>query len=40
MSKNTSEHIEDWQSEHKEATEAYNEFVEEHGCFGDEYADA
>jgi hypothetical protein len=28
MSKKTSEHIEDWQSEHKEATEAYNEYAD------------
>ena len=26
-----------WASENKNAIKAYNDFVEEHGCFGDEY---
>ncbi|MDO3383481.1 type II toxin-antitoxin system CcdA family antitoxin [Gilvimarinus algae] len=26
-----------WQDEHKAAIKAYNEFVEKHGCFGDEF---
>ena len=26
-----------WAEENKNAIRAYNEFVEEHGCFGDEY---
>lgn len=26
-----------WASENKPAIQAYNEFVEEHGCFGDEF---
>ena len=26
-----------WKDEHKAAIKAYNEFVEEHGCFGDEF---
>jgi antitoxin CcdA len=26
-----------WKDEHKAAIRAYNEFVEEHGCFGDEF---
>lgn len=28
---------EKWVDENKNAIRAYNEFVEEHGCFGDEY---
>lgn len=26
-----------WKDEHKAAIKTYNEFVEEHGCFGDEF---
>ncbi len=26
-----------WAKENKKAIQAYNEFVEENGCFGDEY---
>jgi antitoxin CcdA len=26
-----------WKDEHKEGIKAYNEFVEEHGCFSDEF---
>lgn len=26
-----------WKDEHKAGIKAYNEFVEEHGCFGDEF---
>ena len=26
-----------WAEENKNAIRAYNEFVEDHGCFGDEY---
>lgn len=26
-----------WAEENKNAIRAYNKFVEEHGCFGDEY---
>jgi len=26
-----------WLKENKNAINAYNEFVDEHGCFGDEY---
>ncbi|MBF0263791.1 MAG: type II toxin-antitoxin system CcdA family antitoxin [Gammaproteobacteria bacterium] len=26
-----------WQEENKKAIKAYNDFVDEHGCFGDEY---
>ena len=26
-----------WKDEHKGGIKAYNEFVEEHGCFGDEF---
>lgn len=26
-----------WLKENKSAIKAYNEFVDEHGCFGDEY---
>ncbi|BFM05013.1 type II toxin-antitoxin system CcdA family antitoxin [Halioxenophilus aromaticivorans] len=26
-----------WAEENKNAIRAYNEFAEEHGCFGDEY---
>ena len=26
-----------WASENRYAIKAYNEFVEEHGCFGEEY---
>ena len=26
-----------WATENRKAIRAYNEFVEEHGCFGDEY---
>ena len=26
-----------WAEENKNAIKAYNEFVDEHGCFGDEY---
>lgn len=26
-----------WASENKNAIKAYNDFVDEHGCFGDEY---
>ena len=26
-----------WRDEHRAAIKAYNEFVEEHGCFGDEF---
>ncbi|MGV6816677.1 MAG: type II toxin-antitoxin system CcdA family antitoxin [Thiotrichales bacterium] len=28
---------EKWKSENKNAIQAYNEFVEEHGCFSDEF---
>ncbi len=28
---------EQWKQENKAAIAAYNEFVDEHGCFGDEY---
>ncbi len=28
---------EKWLKENKNAIKAYNEFVDEHGCFGDEY---
>ena len=28
---------EKWLTENKNAIKAYNEFVDEHGCFGDEY---
>ena len=28
---------EKWLKENRNAIKAYNEFVEEHGCFGDEY---
>ncbi|WP_286237560.1 type II toxin-antitoxin system CcdA family antitoxin [Neptuniibacter halophilus] len=28
---------EKWAQENKHAIKAYNEFVEEHGCFGDEF---
>lgn len=28
---------EQWKKENKAAITSYNEFVEEHGCFGDEY---
>ncbi|AFI85275.1 type II toxin-antitoxin system CcdA family antitoxin [Methylophaga nitratireducenticrescens] len=28
---------EKWAEENKNAIQAYNEFVEEHGCFGDEF---
>jgi len=28
---------ENWAKENKKAIQAYNEFVEENGCFGDEY---
>jgi len=28
---------EKWRDEHKAGIQAYNTFVEEHGCFGDEY---
>ena len=31
------EKAENWANENKAAIKAYNEFVEEHGCFGDEY---
>ncbi len=27
----------DWAGENRNAIRAYNELVEEHGCFGDEY---
>lgn len=26
-----------WKAEHKAGIKVYNEFVEEHGCFGDEF---
>ena len=26
-----------WKAENKAAIQAYNEFVDEHGCFGDDY---
>ena len=26
-----------WQQENKKSIKAYNDFVDEHGCFGDEY---
>jgi antitoxin CcdA len=26
-----------WANENKNAIKAYNDFVDEHGCFGDEY---
>ena len=26
-----------WASENRQAIKSYNEFVDEHGCFGDEY---
>lgn len=28
---------EQWKKENKAAIKAYNDFVEEHGCFGEEY---
>ncbi len=28
---------EEWASENRKAIKSYNEFVEEHGCFGEEY---
>ena len=28
---------EEWASENRKAIRAYNDFVEEHGCFGEEY---
>ena len=28
-----------WQEEHKNGIKAYNEFVEEHGCFSDAFRD-
>jgi antitoxin CcdA len=28
---------EKWASENRQAIRSYNEFVEEHGCFGEEY---
>lgn len=28
---------EKWASENRKAIRAYNDFVEEHGCFGEEY---
>ncbi len=28
---------EKWAKDNKNAIHAYNEFIEEHGCFGDEY---
>lgn len=28
---------EKWKAENKNAIQAYNEFVEEHGCFSDEF---
>jgi antitoxin CcdA len=28
---------EKWKKENKNAIKAYNEFIEEHGCFSDEY---
>lgn len=28
---------EEWAGENRTAIRAYNEFVEEHGCFGEEY---
>ncbi|GMG86561.1 type II toxin-antitoxin system CcdA family antitoxin [Biformimicrobium ophioploci] len=28
---------EKWKQEHKAGIEAYNDFVEENGCFGDEF---
>lgn len=28
---------EKWADENKNAIKAYNDFVDEHGCFGDEY---
>ena len=28
---------EKWRNEHKAGRNAYNQFVEEYGCFGDEY---
>ena len=28
---------EQWKKENKKAIKAYNEFVETHGCFGDEF---
>jgi len=31
------ENAENWANENKAAIKAYNEFVEEHGCFSDEY---
>ncbi len=29
----------DWSGENRNAIRAYNELVEEHGCFGEEYRD-
>lgn len=34
LSKNASER---WKTDNKTAIKAYNEFVDEHGCFGDEH---
>lgn len=28
---------EQWQRDNKKAIQAYNDFVDEHGCFGDEF---
>ena len=28
-----------WATENRNAIKAYNEFVEEHGCFGEEYTE-
>ena len=28
---------EEWASENRKAIKSYNDFVEEHGCFGEEY---
>ena len=32
-------HTEKWKTENKNAIRAYNEFVEKHGCFSDEFRD-
>ena len=33
----TENQAEKWKAENKNAIQAYNDFVEKHGCFGDEF---
>lgn len=37
QSKLAQANAEQWASENRRAIRAYNQFVEEHGCFGEEY---